>query len=298
MNEITDYTDFQSGLAGTSRWLKRSYGYDKLNRTVSIEYTDNMSSGNDIREAHYYKYDKNSNITEERTVNAYGSSNGADYEEIRGYSYDDLNHLVKTDITKKNPQGEVISSESNTYEYDAAGNKTRESVLSGTSVQSSTDYRFNEFNQLISSVKKDEEGSVASSKAYTYDLNGNQTKEIDSITGEEADYKYDADNRLSEATGRTGETVDYEQDNKYNGFGQRVRKKEGSDETNYFYDGTAVLYTEDGNGETTTFNLIGTEDNILFTARPAEEEGTSFYSYTKDLRESTINLVGSDGSSA
>ena len=92
----------------------------------------------------------------------------------------------------------------NTYEYDAAGNKTRESVLSGTSVQSSTDYRFNEFNQLISSVKKDEEGSVASSKAYTYDLNGNQTTEIDSITGEEADYKYDADNRLSEATGRNG----------------------------------------------------------------------------------------------
>ena len=297
VDEITDYTDFQSGLTGTSRWLKRSYGYDKLNRTVSIEYTDNMSSGNDIREAHYYKYDKNSNITEERTVNAYGSSNGADYEEIRGYSYDDLNHLVKTDITKKNPQGEVISSESNTYEYDAAGNKTRESVLSGTSVQSSTDYRFNEFNQLISSVKKDEEGSAVSSKAYTYDLNGNQTKEIDSITGEEADYKYDADNRLSEATGRTGETVDYEQDNKYNGFGQRIRKKEGSDETNYFYDGTAVLYTEDGNGETTTFNLIGTEDNILFTARPAEEEETSFYSYTKDLRESTINLIGSDGSS-
>ncbi len=58
-----------------------------------------------------------------------------------------------------------------------------------------------------------------------------------------------------------------------------------------------MLYTEDGNGETTTFNLIGTEDNILFTARPAEEEETSFYSYTKDLRESTINLVGSDGSS-
>ena len=60
--------------------------------------------------------------------------------------------------TRLAAQGEVISSESNTYEYDVAGNKTRESVLSGTSVQSSTDYRFNEFNQLISSVKKDEEG--------------------------------------------------------------------------------------------------------------------------------------------
>ena len=35
--------------------------------------------------------------------------------------------------------------------------------------------------------------------------------------------------------------VDYTQQNQYNGFGQRVRKQEGSDTTEYFYDGTAGI---------------------------------------------------------
>lgn len=295
--EITDYTDFQSGLTGTSKWLKRSYSYDKLNRTTAIEYTDNMSAGNDIREAHYYKYDKNSNITEERTLNSYGVSNGAAYEEIRTYSYDELSHLVKTDITKKNSDDEVLGTEITSYEYDVAGNKTKESLQKGGISASSTDYRFNEFNQLTASVKKDSEGKSVSSKVYTYDLNGNQIKENDSITGKATDYAYDADNRLKKATGRTGENVDYTQENSYNGFGQRVQKKEGGEVTDYFYDGTAVLYTKNESGEATSFNLVGTEDNILATARPGEDGKTDFYTYTKDLRESSINIVDKTGTS-
>ena len=47
----------------------------------------------------------------------------------------------------------------------------------------------------------------------------------------------------------------------------------------------------------TSFNLIGAEDNILLTARPGAEGSTDFYSYTKDIRESTVNIVGADGSS-
>ena len=40
--------------------------------------------------------------------------------------------------------------------------------------------------------------------------------------------------------------------------------------------------------------LITSIDNILSTAR-ADEDSVDFYVYTKDLRESTINMVGSDG---
>ncbi len=47
----------------------------------------------------------------------------------------------------------------------------------------------------------------------------------------------------------------------------------------------------------TSFNLIGAEDNILLTARPGAEGSTDFYSYTKDIRESTVNIVEADGSS-
>ncbi|MDO4352815.1 MAG: polymorphic toxin-type HINT domain-containing protein, partial [Clostridia bacterium] len=65
----------------------------------------------------------------------------------------------------------------------------------------------------------------------------------------------------------------------------------------YFYDGTAVLYTKNESGETTSFNLVGTEDNILATARPGEDGKTDFYTYTKDLRESSINIVDKTGTS-
>ena len=47
--------------AGKSKWMKRTYSYDKLNRPTVIEYTDNMSGSTiTVKEAHYYEYDKSS----------------------------------------------------------------------------------------------------------------------------------------------------------------------------------------------------------------------------------------------
>ncbi len=56
-----------------------------------------------------------------------------------------------------------------------------------------------------------------------------------------------------------------------------------------------MLYTKDKDDAVNSFNLIGAEDNILSTARPGEGDTAEFYTYTKDLRESTINIVGKDG---
>ena len=56
-----------------------------------------------------------------------------------------------------------------------------------------------------------------------------------------------------------------------------------------------MLYTKDKDDAVSSFNLIGAEDNILSTARPGEGDTAEFYTYTKDLRESTINIVGKDG---
>ena len=58
-----------------------------------------------------------------------------------------------------------------------------------------------------------------------------------------------------------------------------------------------MLYTKNESGETTSFNLVGTEDNILATARLGEDGKTDFYTYTKDLRESSINIVDKTGTS-
>ena len=159
-------------------------------------------------------------------------------------------------------------------------------------------YTYNEFNQLTDSYE--ENLDTTRRYTYSYDQNGNQTSKttINPYTSaqiSQTTYTYDAANRLKTATGTTGETVDYTQENKYNGFGQRVEKKEGTDVTNYFYDGTAVLYTTDADDAITSFNLIGAEDNILSTSRMGADNQADFYVYTKDIRESTTNVLGSDG---
>ena len=295
VGEITDYTDF---LSGKSKWMKRTYSYDKLNRPTGIEYTDNMTgSTSTVKEAHYYEYDKNSQITRETTINRYGESNGAVYKDIRDYAYDSLGRISYSESRKLTESGEVAEWSDTLYAFDVAGNKTSEYTSSPNNVHTSNIYNYNEFNQLISAVEESSLGETTSEKVYSYDNNGNQISEVDSVEDKQTNYTYDADNRLTSATGKTGETVDYTQQNQYNGFGQRVKKQEGSDTTEYFYDGTAVLYTKDKNDAVSSFNLIGGEDNILSTARPGEGDAVEFYAYTKDLRESTINVVGKDGTS-
>ena len=295
VGEITDYTDF---LSGKSKWMKRTYSYDKLNRPTGIEYTDNMTgSTSTVKEAHYYEYDKNSQITRETTINRYGEGNGAVYKDIRDYAYDSLGRISYSESRKLTESGEVAEWSDTLYAFDVAGNKTSEYTSSPNNVHTSNTYNYNEFNQLISAVEESSLGETTSEKVYSYDNNGNQISEVDSVEDKQTNYTYDADNRLTSATGKTGETVDYTQQNQYNGFGQRVRKQEGSDTTEYFYDGTAVLYTKDKDDAVNSFNLIGAEDNILTTARPGEGDAVDFYTHTKDLRESTINVVGKDGAS-
>ena len=78
---------------------------------------------------------------------------------------------------------------------------------------------------------------------------------MDSKTSTTKEFVYDPDNRLKTAKETVGSTVEFTQTNKYNGFGQRVQKKETvsgtTDTINYFYDGTSVLYTTNGSSAIT-----------------------------------------------
>ena len=333
VSEMKDYTDF---LSDKSKAINRSYSYDKYGRLTAIEYRDNLSGSSDeIKQAHYYGYDKNSNIIKEGSYNKYGKENGAVYKQIKEYVYDSCGRLMQTDIREMSSEGagagstedegeeegedeeppgssepgseeelqpvedNILKDETIRYEYDAAGNRIKERTEeNGEELKEEREYTYSQFNQLISSTERNAAGEAVSEKTYTYDDNGNQIKAEDSKTGEETSYSYDADNRLKRAEGKRGDVIDYLQENSYNGFGQRVEKKEGNEETNYFYDGTAVLYTTDENSNMTSFNYIGAEDNILLTARPAENRQADFYTYTKDIRESTVNIIGADGKSA
>ncbi|MBP3384352.1 MAG: RHS repeat protein, partial [Firmicutes bacterium] len=64
-------------------------------------------------------------------------------------------------------------------------------------------------------------------RQYSYDERDRLTsiEYFDSITGIASAFTYDADNRLKTATETNGEIIEYTQENKYNGFGQRVQKK-------------------------------------------------------------------------
>lgn len=291
IDEISEYKDFDN--VGASP-LKRKYTYDKLGRVTGIEYY--VGIGSEPKEAFYYEYDKCNNITRERSISTYSASNGVSYEVEKNHSYNEDGRLVSTDVTEKNESGTVTKESSVTYSYDVAGNMLTEESTSGGSIEESNVLSYNEFNQLTKLVSKDSADTVTSNKDYTYDNSGNRVSENDTVTGKVVTQSYDAENRLKKVEGRTGDTVEYTQINRYNGSGQRIEKKEGTNTTNYYYDGTKVLYTDNENDEVTSFNMIGLNGNIISTERK-EGELSKYYSYIVDIRGSTTNLVGEDGTS-
>lgn len=156
-----------------------------------------------------------------------------------------------------------------------------------------TIYKYNELNQLTSSVEN-KDGKETSNKTYTYDVNGNQTKEKDSVTNITVENTYDADNRLSTSITVNGTKEVVNQENLYNGNGKRIQKKEGNNVVNYFYQDGVVLYTSDKDENKTSQNFVGTDGNVIGTTRYSNE-GFKYYTYNKDVQGSTTSVVGEDG---
>ena len=65
--------------------------------------------------------------------------------------------------------------------------------------------------------------------------------------------------------------------------------------TNYYYQGGVLLYTTDGNGNKTSRNIIGPQENVIATIR-YEDEGEHAYFYNKDIRTSVTNVIDESGS--
>ena len=158
-----------------------------------------------------------------------------------------------------------------------------------------TNYTYNELNQLTSS-KENKSGKETSNKAYSYDKNGNQTMEKDSVTKVTVENTYDVDNRLSTSITTNKEKEVVNQENLYNGNGKRIQKKEGNNVVNYFYQDGVVLYTTDKDGNKTSQNFVGTEGNVIGTTR-YDKDGFKYYTYNKDVQGNTTSVVGQDGTS-
>lgn len=290
-NKVASMTDYRGFTGEDSGYTMRTYTYDSFDRPIKIEYYDSSDLENP-KESYTYEFDQNNNITKETLKNEYPEE-GFKVDETREYTFDLLDQLVQTDITDRaNDKTETI-----VYTYDKAGNR-----LSEESNDTETQYTYNSLNQMLTGTetsKADE--SVTSDKTYTYDKNGNQTKEEDSKTGESKQMTYDADNRLATYTAKKDGAVTLTQSNVYNGEGKRIRKTETDSKdtktVHYFYQNDAVLYTADDEANTTAFNVMGAEDNVIATARSAGTDQERYYFYNKDVRESTTNLLDTQGSS-
>ena len=235
----------------------REYYYHTDGKVKNIKEYRNFESQDDYI-LKTYEYDVFDRVTSMKYID---SSNLDKVMESYSYTYDALGRLVKTDVTNHSTD----KNSSITYGYDKVGNRT-----SMTKDGVTTSYKYNELNQLTSSVEN-KDGKETSNKTYTYDANGNQTKEKDSVTNITVENTYDVDNRLSTSITVNGTKEVVNQENLYNGNGKRIQKKEGNNVVNYFYQDGVVLYTSDKDGNKTSQNFLGIDGKVIGTTRYSNE---------------------------
>lgn len=246
-----------------------------------MTYTD--SENPDVtKEAYTYQYDKNSRLVKETLQNLYPEKEDDRQDEVRSYEYD-RNRL------------NAANSYTSIYTYDVVGNRTGQKQIGGAGTLT-TDYRYNSLNQLTGSDTKDTNGTSKSSKVYTYDADGNQIKETDTVKKQEKQNIYDPAGRLKECTITENGNQKVKQTNLYNGASSRIRKSENGKTTDYYYSNGGVLYTTDENGKETSLNLQGISGNVIATGRKKDTQ-ESYYYYHKDPAGSITNLRDADGKS-
>ncbi|MFQ9515600.1 MAG: RHS repeat-associated core domain-containing protein [Eubacterium sp.] len=277
--------DYRGFLKGTEEYIQRTYEYDVFNRVTKMSYSDS-SNVNNVLERYQYTYDKNSNIISENILSTYKFNTS----ETRTYEYDSLNRLVKS----SRKIGFVVVSCAS-YSYDKVGNCTK-MIKDGVA----TTYGYNALNQLVRKTVN-ENDTTMSLTCYSYDSSGNQILEQTMISpptiSETIQNEYDSQNQLIKTIrkkGGTEGTVQYTQENKYNDRGQRISKTDNGITTYYYYEGNVLLYTTDENGNKTSQNIIGAENNIIATIR-YESDGQHAYFYNKDIRISITNIIDENG---
>jgi RHS repeat-associated protein len=233
--------------------ITTSYAYNERNQLTGI--THSNSSG--VQQSFAYTLDKAGN--RKSVTEADGSS-------IQ-WTYDNLYRL--TNETRFNSSSAMIAQAS--FVYDLAGNRLSQNINGNT-----TNYTYNELDQLLS----------AGSKQYEYDDRGNLTKVTDGTNV--ATYEYDSTNRQVNATMPDGKTIA----NVYDMDGRRIQQSMDSETTDYLWDTTSlygdVILETQGTNET-SYLLAGTE--LISQTR----NGVASY-YLQDGQGSTRALTNNAGS--
>jgi RHS repeat-associated protein len=196
-----------------------SYDYDRADRLTSIV----IRRGADVLASYAYTYDPNGNrLTQVETS---GGDPG-----LTTYTYDDLDRL------------ETVTYPDHTsaaYEYDAVGNRTRETLrnASGVVVSDKTAVfdAINRLGTITDSVDPSQNATL------TYDRNGNLLTKTTAAGTEE--YDYDARDLLVETRSGTAITARFA----YDAFGRRYLKIGAEGVRQYLYDETSTLHELDEN---------------------------------------------------
>jgi RHS repeat-associated protein len=268
-----------------------SYGYDTLNRLVSLAYNGqnpgfgfgydalnrrtSLTRPNGVSTT--YSYDPLS-----RLLSVLHQASGTTLDGA-SYTYDNAgNRLSKTDLRTSvasnysyDPIYQLLQvtqggSTTESYSYDPVGNR-----LSSLGV---SPYNYNSSNQLTSTP----------SATYAYDANGNTLTKSDSSGTTQ--YGWDFDNRLTSVTVPNVGTTSF----RYDPFGRRVQKSGPSGTTNFWYDGHNVLEEVDSAG-----NVLARYTQPEYLDEPLGQlrSGTTSY-YQQDALRSVTSLSNGAGAVA
>lgn len=201
----------KTGLVEQLRYVNgvhSNYEYDNAQQLQDM----NVTKGTTILLEESFAYDSDSNLT--NVTSSMGD---------KSYKYDEINQLVSQTLPNNVTE---------TYEYDAVGNRTKKTV---TANGESTvfEYGYNANNQLVN----------ANGHSYTYDENGNRTSD------DKYEYVYNKFDQLTEIKTLAGKSV---ATYAYDEEGRRISKTVDGVTTNYHYDqGINVLFETDSQGNIT-----------------------------------------------
>ena len=191
-------------LAEGSTVLRLDFTYTAAGQIATIKrYSD--QAGTDLVATTVYTYDLQGNVTGIQSKDASGATiDEFDYVyDLTGNLTSETDNGTTTNYTYDN-QGQLTGDGTNSYGYDANGNRNNGSNTPGTGNQLTTDGVWN----------------------YTYDKEGNESKKVNISTGETWTYGYDNKNQLIWAEDRAsdGGTLLARVEYKYDVYGNRVEQ--------------------------------------------------------------------------
>ena len=211
------------------------------------------------------------------------------------YEYDTAGNLAKvTDADNK----------ATTYTYDTLDRLKTKKLPNGTETQ----YTYDSMGQVTERAEKTG-NTVRENYTYTYDSNGNRTRQVREAAGlsETTSYVYDALNELTEVTDKNS-TRSYSYDDfnnraskeetgkakttyQYNSLNQLTEEQQGQDTKAYSYDSRGNLAQVKLNGET---KASYTFDTAGMLSKAETDKGITEYKY--DGQGNRINVKVTDGS--